>query len=180
MESETPLLFVAKSEVEGWPIFGWLTRLGRTVFIDRRPTAARSQTEKLAGHLKAGERLVVFPEGTSSDGTDVLPFKSSLFSLAEEMARAGSLLVQPVSVVYERLADGRAVTPPLTELYGWYADMDFFPHLLRAFRLRGVTIRIIFHPAIEAQGYEGGRKRLAAECEAVVRGGVNRVRSTLH
>ncbi|WP_445680162.1 lysophospholipid acyltransferase family protein [Radicibacter daui] len=179
METVTPLVFVAKSEVEGWPVFGWMARIARTVFIDRRPAAAREQTELLGSHIKAGERLVVFPEGTSSDGTGVLPFKSSLFALAEAVGRDGSLLVQPVSVVYERLADGRPIVEQLTGLYGWYADMDFFPHLLRAFRLPGATVRIIFHPSLEANGYEGGRKRLAADCEAMVRGGLERSRATL-
>lgn len=179
METLAPLVFVAKSEVESWPVFGWMAKIARTVFIDRRPAAAREQTELLGSHIKAGERLVIFPEGTSSDGTGVLPFKSSLFALAEAVGREGSLKVQPVSVVYERLADGRPINPPLTGLYGWYADMDFLPHLLRAFRLRGATMRIIFHPSLEANGYQGGRKRLCADCEAIVRAGVERRRSGL-
>ena len=75
----SPVVFVAKSEVAGWPVFGWLAKLQRTVFINRQ---ARHQTgaatREIAGRLLGGDAVVLFAEGTSSDGTRVLPFRSAL------------------------------------------------------------------------------------------------------
>ena len=94
-----PLSFVAKSEVDGWPFFGTLARLQRTVFVER---ARRSQTgearDAIRERLLAGDTLVLFPEGTSSDGNEVLPFKSALLGAAEAVLADGShVTVQPVS-----------------------------------------------------------------------------------
>jgi len=69
--------FISKAEVRQWPIFGWLAILQRTVFIRRERAAARKQAEEINARLEAGDSLMLFPEGTSSDGNGVLPFKSS-------------------------------------------------------------------------------------------------------
>src|SRR5690606_14738865 len=93
-----PASFVAKAEVAGWPLFGLLSKLQRTVFIDRRRGSTLLQREAIADRLKAGDNLILFPEGTSNDGNRTLPFRSALLSVAEE-APEGSppLAVQPVS-----------------------------------------------------------------------------------
>jgi len=77
-----PGSFVAKREVRDWPFFGWLARLQRTVFVDRRPSAAQTQRTEIQARLAARENLILFPEGTSSDGNRTLPFKSALFAAA--------------------------------------------------------------------------------------------------
>jgi len=97
-----PLSFVAKSEVGTWPFFGTLARLQRTVFVER---VRRSQTgaarDTIRERLLAGDALVLFPEGTSSDGNAVLGFKSALLGAAEAvMANARHVTVQPVSTAY--------------------------------------------------------------------------------
>ena len=97
-----PLSFVAKSEVGSWPFFGTLARLQRTVFVER---VRRSQTgearDTIRERLLAGDTLVLFPEGTSSDGNDVLAFKSALLGAAEAvMADGRHVTVQPVSAAY--------------------------------------------------------------------------------
>jgi len=99
--------FVAKSEVAGWPLFGWLARLQRTVFIDRRVRSTVQQRDSIAGRLAAKGALILFPEGTSGNGNRILPFKSALFSVADRSG-AGSLAVQPVSIAYTRL-DGMPI-----------------------------------------------------------------------
>ena len=80
--------FIAKAEVAGWPLFGWLAKLQRTVFVDRRVRSTRSQRDAMTERLAVGDALILFPEGTSSDGNRVLPFKSALFSAAEKMQRS--------------------------------------------------------------------------------------------
>ena len=88
--------FVAKAEVSGWPLFGWLARLQRTVFVDRQRASTISQGEVMRGRLKAGDNLVLFPEGTSSDGNRTLRFKSSLLGVADVMIADRPISVQPV------------------------------------------------------------------------------------
>ena len=97
LSAVAPLSFVAKREVNGWPFFGSLARLQRTVFVDRdrRHATGNSRTE-MRERLKSGDILVLFPEGTSSDGHMVLPFKSAFFGAAEYE----SVLVQPISLAY--------------------------------------------------------------------------------
>ena len=79
--------FIAKTEVAGWPLFGWLARLQRSVFIDRRARSTAHQRDSIAARLAAGEALILFPEGTSGDGNRLLPFKSALFSVADHAGR---------------------------------------------------------------------------------------------
>ena len=73
--------FVAKREVEKWPLFGILAKLQNTIFIDRKISSLKIQENKIIKHLNKKKNLVIFPEGTSSDGNEVLPFKSSLFNI---------------------------------------------------------------------------------------------------
>jgi 1-acyl-sn-glycerol-3-phosphate acyltransferase len=109
-----PYSFVAKSEVQGWPLFGALAKLQRTAFIVRKRSQIVQETNAIAKRLEDGDSLIIFPEGTSSTGFDVLPFKSSLFTLALD-GSAENLYVQPVTIrVLE--VDGRK--PSCTNIYG--------------------------------------------------------------
>ncbi|MDG2285100.1 MAG: lysophospholipid acyltransferase family protein, partial [Alphaproteobacteria bacterium] len=97
--SVLPASFVAKSDVAGWPVFGGLARLCQTVFVERRSVGARGQVARVSSRLEKDGSLIVFPEGTSSDGSRVLPFKSTLFASVE----GGNITVQPISINYTRL-----------------------------------------------------------------------------
>ena len=81
--STFPLRFVAKSEVEFWPVFGFLSKLARTIFIKRNRSESVIQKSKIFNLLSSGEKVLMFPEGTTSDGNRVLDFKSSAFSALE-------------------------------------------------------------------------------------------------
>ena len=125
--------FVAKNEVGTWPLIGAIARLGRSVFVSRSRAATGKERDVMRVVLKAGDNLILFPEGTSSDGSRVLPFRSAFFAVAE--ARTGENLsdlplIQPVSVVYDRLSGlpaGRASRP----IFAWYGDMDIASHFWR-------------------------------------------------
>src|SRR5258708_19334902 len=121
--------FIAKTEVARWPLFGWLARLQRSVFIDRQVRSTAQQRDSIAGRLAASEALILFPEGTSGDGNRVLPFKSALFSVADR-TEPGSLIVQPVSIAYTRL-DGMPIGRVLRPLFAWYSGMAMSPPLCR-------------------------------------------------
>lgn len=159
------IYFVSKAEVAGWPGIGWLARATGTVFIQRKGSEALAQKNLFEARLRAGHHLLFFPEGTSTDGLRVLPFKSTLFAafFADGLDRI--LHIQPVSVVY--------TAPPGEDprFYGWWGDMSFGPHLLKvlAARRQG-SVEIVFHPPVSVADFPD-RKALAAHCEAAVRSG---------
>jgi len=161
--------FVAKTEVASWPLFGWLARLQRSVFIDRRVRSTARQRDSIAGRLAAGDALILFPEGTSGDGNRVLPFKSALFSVADHAA-AGPVTVQPVSIAYTRL-DGIPIGRGLRPLFAWYGTMTMAPHLWRVLGLGAVEIVVEFHPPTTLANC-GSRKALARYCQERVAGGL--------
>ena len=167
-----PASFVAKAEVAGWPLFGVLAKLQRTVFVDRRASRATKQRDEMILRLEAGDNLILFPEGTSSDGNAVLPFKSALFSVAQVEPNGAPLTVQPVSVAYTRLGGmpiGRALRP----YFAWYGDMTLAPHFWEVAGLGHATVDVVFHPAVTIAEYQS-RKALAEYCYAVVAEGVSR------
>ena len=159
------IYFVSKSEVAGWPGIGWLARATGTVFIDRDRKKAREQTLLFEERLKAGHKLLFFPEGTSTDGLRVLPFKTTLFAAFYSDHLRDFMCVQPVSVVFFA-PDGEA-----ERFYGWWGDMEFGPHLLKtlAARRQG-RVELLYHPPLRVRDFDS-RKALAARCEEMVREG---------
>jgi lyso-ornithine lipid O-acyltransferase len=166
--------FVAKSEVASWPLFGTFARLQRTVFVQRQRRAQIGDVrDQIATRLIEGDALVLFPEGTSDDGNRVLPFKSALFGAAEtDIGKDGHIEhvpVQPVSITYvgvHGLPMGREYRP----LFAWYGDMDLVPHLWEALVTGPIDVVLEFHPPLTVDS-AGGRKKLAARVEDIVRRG---------
>jgi 1-acyl-sn-glycerol-3-phosphate acyltransferase len=167
LSAMAPVSFVAKREVNSWPFFGSLARLQRTVFVDRdRRHATGNSRDDMRERLKAGDILVLFPEGTSSDGRGVLPFKSSFFGAAE----FDGVLVQPVSLAY-RGHRNLPMTRRLMPFYAWYGDMDLAPHLIGALANGPIEVAVICHKPLSLGG-EVTRKALARHAEEEVRRGV--------
>jgi 1-acyl-sn-glycerol-3-phosphate acyltransferase len=155
--------FVSKAEVAKWPGIGWLARATGTVFIERERKKAKEQTKVFETRLKAGHKLLFFPEGTSTDGLRVLPFKTTLFAafFAEELR--DFMYVQPVSVVFH------APKGQPDRFYGWWGDMEFGPHLLKTLGARKQGfVELIYHAPAKVSDFEN-RKALAAHCEEAVR-----------
>ena len=169
--SIAPTVFVAKREVAGWPLFGLIARLGRTVFVDRaRRSAVSGALEEIRARLKAGDKVVLFAEGTSSDGNRVLPFRTSLMGAAEVTIDGRPAPVQPVTVAYRALY-GIPLDRWRMPQIAWYGDMALWPHLLGALGLGPIDAEAIFHPA-RTMAEAGDRKALAGSCEAAVRAGL--------
>lgn len=166
-----PGSFVSKAEVKAWPIFGWLARLQRSVFIERRPNLAASHRDEISYRLSAGDKLILFPEGTSSDGNRVLPFKSALFAVAERHIDGRALTVQPVSVAYTKL-DHMPLGRHLRPLFTWYGDMELGGHLWRMLGLGPSTVAITFHDPVNIDDF-GNRKALADHCSRIVATGLS-------
>ena len=163
--------FIAKREVARWPLFGWLAKLQRSVFIDRQVRSTVEQRDSIAGRLAAREALILFPEGTSGDGNRVLPFKSALFSVADHVA-TGPVTVQPVSIAFTRF-DGMPIGRRFRPLFAWYGAMAMAPHLWRVLGLGTIEVVVEFHPPTTLAAC-GSRKMLARYCEERVAGGLAR------
>lgn len=158
--------FVSKSEVAIWPGIGWLARATGTLFIRRDPREAHLQVLAFRDRLLVGHRLLFFPEGTSTDGRRVLPFKTTLFAAFLDPLLKESLHIQPVTLIYR--------APPDTDprFYGWWGGMDFGPHLLTALAApRQGTVTVIYHPPLHAADF-ADRKALALATEQIVRKGL--------
>lgn len=134
--SVCPAVFVAKSDVAGWPVFGWLSRNAGTIFVSRdTPTYVPAQLAKIEKPLRAGIPVVLFPEGTSSDGSGVLPFRSSLL----EAAVSSGSTITPASIAYTLQVGG----DPGTEIAYW-GDHTLLPHLVNLLSKPSFTAQLHF------------------------------------
>ncbi len=163
--------FVAKSEVGTWGVIGWLAGLGRTVYVEReRRARVGDQRDAIGERLAAGESVILFPEGTNSDGVDVLPFKSSLFAVAEGVP---DVLIQPVTIAYTRI-NGMPVNRDRLPDLAWVGDTELFPHALAFMALGRIRAEILFHPPVRASDF-ANRKLLSRHCETVIRDGYHQL-----
>ena len=168
-----PGSFVAKSEVAGWPLIGWLAKLQRSVFVDRQVRSTAQQRDAIAQRLAAKDALILFPEGTSGDGTHVLPFKSALFSVVFNRQTEEPIVVQPVSLAYTRL-DGLPIGRPLRPFFAWYGDMALAPHVWRVLGLGTIEVAVEFHPPTTVAEW-ASRKELSQFCYERISNGVGRL-----
>ena len=168
--SVIPGSFIAKAEVADWPFFGWLAKLQRSVFVDRRVRSTATQRDAISDRLAAGDALILFPEGTSGDGNRVLPFKSALFGAAQMGKSLPPVIVQPVSLAYTRL-DGIPIGRLYRPFFAWYGAVDLAPHMWSMVGLGTVEVVVEFHPPTFLSDC-GSRKALAGYCHARIAGGV--------
>lgn len=165
LNAKNPVFFVSKSEVARWPGIGFLAKIAGTVFIARDRKEAQAQKDLFENNLAAGQKLLFFPEGTSTDALRVLPFKPTLFAAFFAESLRESIQVQPVTVNYHAPegADPR--------FYGWWGDMEFGAHLLQmlAARRHG-RVEVIYHSPLSVRDFQN-RKALAAAAESQVRAG---------
>ena len=161
--------FIAKAEVGGWPVFGRLAKLQRTVFIDRgQRRRAGEQAGIIAARLANGEPMVLFPEGTTSDGNHLLPFKSTLFAAAQmALGEGGDAAVQPVAIVYTKL-HGMPMSRRHRMRTSWIGEQTLVPHLAGLVGQGGIDVEVHFGEPV-AFGPGADRKQVAREVERRVR-----------
>ena len=163
LNSSQRLYFVSKSEVAKWPGIGLLAKATGTLFIRREAKEAIAQKKLFEQRMKMGHKLLFFPEGTSTDGMRVLPFKSALFQAFFDLDLNSECFIQPVTVTY---------FAPVNEdprFYGWWGDMSFTVHLLKtiASRRQG-SIEIRYHDPLLISNFDS-RKELAVAAEKIIR-----------
>ena len=161
--SNFPIRFVAKSEVASWPIFGFLAKLARTIFIYRNKFDTLSQKDKIKNILLLKEKILIFPEGTTSDGNRVFDFKSSSFSAVEKE----NFMIQPITLIYAEL-NGIPINRWLKPLIAWYGDMEFQPHLSALVNLRSIKVKLIFSEPVNSQLFSN-RKELSHYLEKTIK-----------
>lgn len=163
LSAAAPVHFVSKAEVGKWPVVGFIARAAGTVFIERRASHARRQKAQFTRHLLAGDRLLFFPEGTSTDSRRVVGFKSTLFAAFFDGNLASHLWIQPCCVIYHA-PDGRD-----PRFFGWWGDMEFAPHFLMILtEPRRGEVEVIFLDPVRVSDFPD-RKALALHCENAVR-----------
>lgn len=156
LHSLMPVRFVSKAEVRDWPVFGWFAEAAGTVFLVReKKSDAMRVNQLMAGHLRDGDCIALFPEGTTSDGRELLAFYPSLF---EPAVQAGAQ-VYPLRIRYLDAAGH-----PCTET-AYYGDMSLGQSLLRIMKLSGITAQVEFLPPVAGEN----RRELAKAAEAAVR-----------
>lgn len=178
-----PVSFVAKREVGSWPGVSVLANLQRTVYVDRERRSAVGQTAgAIAERLAGGDTIVLFAEGTSTDGNRVLPFRSSLFAAAmahhQAHKRGGTgaaatgdtgpaPAVQTLSIVYAR-RHGVPLGWSDRARIGWYGDMDLPPHAWDVLKSGPIDVAIRVGTPVPMECF-ADRKAIAAETEREVR-----------
>lgn len=163
--------FIAKSELAGWPLLGYLSKLQRTIFIERqRKGKSAKQASEIAERMASGSAMVLFAEGSTGDGNFLLPFKSTLFgaaNLALAAASADSVAIQPAAIAYTRLHGlpmGRTHRPAAS----WIGDADLVPHLLALLRRGAMDAELHFGESIEFDT-TSNRKTVTRQMEQRVR-----------
>jgi 1-acyl-sn-glycerol-3-phosphate acyltransferase len=156
--SQFDCVFVAKSEVASWPIIGKLCQSMATIFIDRKRQRDILRVNQLIeSALNAGKSVMFFPEGTTTDGAGVLPFKSALFAPAVKTQTP----VAVASFHYQTLAHETSAAQSVC----WWGDMEFLPHLLGVFGLTKIEARLNFGAELLRSD---NRKQLAKNAQAAV------------
>lgn len=176
-----PLSFVAKADVATWPLFSWLAKWQRTIFVEREKrsrtgVALNAMVDRLENH----DALVLFPEGTSSDGWHILPFKSALIGAVVETAKRlddhdVDLFVQPVALAYTSL-QGIPLGRMEAERAAWIGDIDLLPHLWSVLKSGRLEAHIVFGEPVEVDA-NTNRKTLTKDMEAQVASLLEQARS---
>lgn len=177
LSAVAPVVFVAKREVREWPLIGLAARAQKIVFVDRERRHKTADTvDEIAQRLAEGHPVVLFAEGTSSDGNRVLPFRSALIGAIETACANGTVMIQPAAIAYTRqygLPMGRQMRP----LVAWYGSLDFMPHFTQFLRQGAVDAVVSFGEPFAADA-NADRKAVTKALETRVRAMASEARKT--
>lgn len=167
--SKISTLFVAKKDVQSWPILGWLASLGGTLYIDRK--AFRGAKDSIRNIEKALENTIcvtVFPEGTSSNGETIFPFRPALFNAA----LTTQSIILPITLNYE-VIDNLPVCKSNRDFVCWYGNMTFSNHFWKVLRVDSIKVSMLIHPIISPADFSNV-KELSTATHTVISSGFNR------
>jgi 1-acyl-sn-glycerol-3-phosphate acyltransferase len=171
LSAVAPVSFVAKQEVATWPFVSWLAKLQRSVFVDReRRNDVGDKANEILRRLEGGDHIVLFAEGTSSDGNQVVPFRTALFAAAKPIGgrpMGNNVSAQTLALTYTKvygLPMGRRGRPQVA----WYGDMDMASHAWKLLGLGPLDVNIRIGPPVPLDDFPD-RKALARYAEDKVR-----------
>ncbi len=163
LSSMRPTLFVTSVEMRETPFLGLMCELGGCLFVERRSRKSLVQEiSEIRSLLKDGFSIAIYPEGTSGDGSRILPFKKSLLTAATE-----SGVPLKVMVINYLKVNGQKVDHGWREYVFWYGDLQFFPSLWRIFTLQSIEVELSFHEEIHVSA-KHDRREVAAKAQAIV------------
>ncbi len=137
-------IFIAKSEIRNWPLINKLATIGRTIFVERtNKKTVKSQMKVIEQNMINGFNVILFPEGTSSDGSKVLDFKSSLFGIIDSES-LDNFYIQPISISYSKL-DGLPLDKIFRPFLAWFGGMDLISHAWKFLGLGLSEVNLHFH-----------------------------------
>ena len=164
--SSVDALFVAKSEIDTWPFINKMCVLGRTIFVNRNDIRkVKGQLNRITTTLKSGYNVILFPEGTSSNGSKVLPFKTSLLGVIEDKD-SEELYIQPISVSYSKL-DGIPIEIKFRPFFAWFGNMDLVSHAWKFLGLGFSEVNVNFHEPKKFSHFKD-RKQAAKYCHDII------------
>ena len=164
--SSVDALFIAKSEIDSWPFINKMCALGRTIFVNRNDIIkVKGQMSRITSTLKTGYSVILFPEGTSSDGSKVLPFKTSLLGVIEDQDKdkySEEFYLQPISISYGKL-DGIPIEIKFRPFFAWFGNMDLISHVWKFLGLGFSEVNVNFHEPKKFSHFKD-RKHAAKYC----------------
>ena len=167
LSSLFPVIFVTKLQVKSWPVFGWMSQVGRTIFIDRsKKLKSRNFIEEICKVLKLKINILFFPECTSTDGTRILNFNPAYF---QAPLNAGASIL-PITIQYTKV-NSENVSLVNRDGVFWYGQVNFFQHLSEVLKQKNIEAKLLIHPKIEIGPYLGkeeGRKELSEFSRRVI------------
>lgn len=162
-----PLVHVSKSQVMSWPLFGWMARIGGTIFIDRKkPLNSDKYVGDIANMLKKNVNVLVFPEGTSTSGENILPFQSVFF----EVPRICDSYILPLAIYYTKV-DNEEISVYNRDKVLWYGQSKFAKHILQLARLEYIEVKVVVHPRLKPTSFGSdslNRKRLSESLRGII------------
>ncbi|WP_407927074.1 lysophospholipid acyltransferase family protein [Acetobacter garciniae] len=179
-----PSVFVAKGDIEKWPVMGLISQIGRTIFVSRQRSTTGRERDEMIRRMVEGDNLVLFPEGTSSDGSRVLPFMSAFFAIAklpklkDENGKSVlpitydsgmTPLIQPVSLVYDQL-EGLPIGRFRRPVFSWYGDMDLGPHVWALLQWKHSRATVVLHDPLDPDLFPSRKALAQATWKAVAQG----------
>ena len=145
-----PFVFIGKTELKNWPLLGIMIRLSETVFVDRvHILNIKDELEKVTFLLNSNVNVILFPEGTSSNGKAVIPFKSSFFAAPLQ----AECKIVPLTIKYKKI-NGREINDSNEDLVYWYGDMEFFPHFVGVLGLKSIEAELKVNPPLQVRNVQ--------------------------
>ncbi|NDF12451.1 MAG: 1-acyl-sn-glycerol-3-phosphate acyltransferase [Proteobacteria bacterium] len=160
-----PASFISKQEVKSWPMFGLVAMLTNTVFIERRASRTTQGLQHVKNQLQKGDSLILFPEGTTTNGNHVKTFKTSFFQVVEEDMDRAMFSLQPVSIAYTHI-NGLPMGIKWRTHFAWTGDASLLPHVWDVLKHGGARVEVCIHPPLTDLAHD--RKKVALQCQRMI------------